>query len=522
MIGVLYAQPTHRAGALVTAALARSVSRSQVSSVGHGALDIGYPVLVAVDVPDGWGALLHAWLRVGRRKLIVFGNVPPTLADSLGWRSADWPTDLAAATRSDAAPACGMGASRAAIAYGERAGLLGAMGWNRAFERFDFADEWNNLGYGAIRADDSPWGLRGARDAGADTLATVSIDGAATASYAALADSDDASVLWFNRPVGPLDSFEWRVVENFIAHYRADCLPCKPVLREIPWGYDAAVTSRLDCDEDVESARTLQNAYLALGVPFSLAVHTANLATSGQAGILRDLLAHGGAVLSHTATHAPNWGGSYEAALHEGAESAIRLREATGQQPRYAVSPFHQSPPYALSALADVGYQGCIGGIIRNDPEFVLARGGGLAGLPAGFVGHSQQCMLHGECMLDGDDPMAVFKQAFDMAHASSTLFGYLDHPFSPRYSYGWKDEDSRVQAHTALISHIRQAAERPLFLNEDQAMDFLRAKSQIQIVGTADGHTVLPAPIRPPAGLDFAVEYKGQCVNAAVEPNLS
>jgi hypothetical protein len=296
-----------------------------------------------------------------------------------------------------------------------------------------------------------------------------------------------SAVLWFNRTVGPCDSFEWRIVENFLSSYRAADLPCHPVLSEIPWGFDAAITSRLDCDEDVESARSLFQAYQRMGVPFSLAVHTQNLAVEGHYAILRDLLADGGAVLSHTATHAPNWGGSYAAALHEGLSSAQLIEQGIGQRPRYAVSPFHQTPPYALQGLSDAGYAGCIGGIIRNDPEFVLARGGSLADLPPGFVGHSQQCMLHGHSMLAEGDPLAIFKQAFDLAFETRTLFGYLDHPFSPRYAYGWSDEVARAAVHEEFVAYIRARTVKPLFMNEEAAMDFLRVRALTQVVLDGD-----------------------------------
>ncbi|MGX6571145.1 polysaccharide deacetylase [Cupriavidus necator] len=521
MIGVLFAQPSSTAGRLVAAALRRSVSRAQVALAGHGALDVGYPILTAVDLPDSWGDLLVGWLRGGRRKLILFGTLPPVLADRLGWASAEWPASLPEASRSQAAPRRAWSASPAVVAYCERAAILGGAKWERAFERFDFTDEWNNLGFGAIRADGSPWAVSRAMDAGADEIAAVTVDGVRAGSYAALGELADASVLWFNRQVGPCDSFEWRIVETFLANHRAETLPCQPVLSEIPWGYDAAITSRLDCDEDVESARPLWDAYRDLDVPFSLAVHTSNLAAARNIPLLNELLAQGGALLSHTATHAPNWGGSYEAALQEGSQSVIRLREATGCHVRYAVSPFHQSPGYALHALADIGYQGCIGGIIRNDPEFVLARGGELAGLPAGFIGHSQQCMLHGECMLAEGDPLAIFKQAFDVARDTGTLFGYLDHPFSERYAYGWQDERSRIDAHRALVAYIRQSSDKPLFMNEDIAMDFVRAKSLTQVVAGGDGYRIAAAPVHV-GDLAFAVEYKGHRLPVSKELCLS
>ncbi|WER45191.1 polysaccharide deacetylase [Cupriavidus sp. WKF15] len=521
MIGVLFGQPSSTAGRLVAAALGRSVSRTQVALAGHGGLDAGYPILAAVDLADSWGDLLVGWLRGGSRKLILFGTVPGVLADSLGWASAEWPVSLREASRSQSAPSRAWRASAATVAYGERAKILGGAKWVRAFERFDFTDEWNNLGFGAIRADGSPWAVSRAMDAGADEIAAVSVDGVRAGSYAALGELDDASVLWFNRPVGPCDSFEWRIVEAFLANHRAETLPCQPVLSEIPWGYDAAITSRLDCDEDVESARPLRDAYLEMNVPFSLAVHTSNLSDPRNIPLLHELLREGGAILSHTATHAPNWGGSYEAALQEGSQSVIRIREATGHHVHYAVSPFHQSPGYALHALADVGYQGCIGGIIRNDPEFNLARGGELAGLPVGFVGHSQQCMLHGECMLAEGDPLAIFKQAFDSARDVGTLFGYLDHPFSTRYAYGWQDEQTRIDTHRALIAYIRQSSERPLFLNEDIAMDFLRAKALTQVVAKDDGYSIAAAPLRV-RDLELSVEYKGHRLQVSKELWLS
>ncbi|MGI4860813.1 MAG: polysaccharide deacetylase family protein [Janthinobacterium lividum] len=513
MIGILYPQPARRAGVLVLAALVRSVGRAQAIPLSRGALS-SVPIVVGVDVPDAWADDLIAWLTLGGagRKLILFGRVPTQLAAHLGWTLGELPATLAQDCRSAPAPSRAWGASAAFVQYGDTAGALGGATWKRPFERFDFTNEWNNLGYGAIRCDDSPWSLAVALEAGSSEVAAVHTEAGRVTSYAALLERRGASIFWINRAIGSSDSFEWRLVENFIASHRPDELFCQPVLREVPWGYDAAVTSRLDCDEDVESARPLWNMYRELGVPFSLAVHTRNLQDPRQHVILQELQAQGEAVLSHTASHAPNWGGSYEAALAEGRESATLLREVTGAAVRYAVSPFHQTPPYALEGLADAGYLGCVGGIICNDPEFVLARGGTLAGMPDGFVGHSQQCMLHGECMLEDGDPLAIFKQAFDQAYAGSSLFGYLDHPFSARYAYGWSDEQVRCDAHRALIAHIRERSRRPIFMNENVAMDFLLMKSRATVTATGQGFAVrMPAPAENPSELTLAVDFKGE-----------
>lgn len=367
------------------------------------------------------------------------------------------------------------------------------------------------MGYGAIRADGSIWSLEQPVQVPDEcVLADLIIEDEIQFTYCGQFEVGPSTVLWFNRPVGPVDSFEWRLVERFLTDWKSESQPCCPVVSEVPWGHDSAITMRLDCDEDITSAGLLWSTYREMGVPFSLAIHTDNLNDMTHHAFLQEFVSSGGSLLSHTATHAPNWGGSYEAALVEGQKSYDSIRDVTGVAVRYGVSPFHQSPPYALKALCDVGYRGCIGGIIRNDPEFLLARGGELAGLPRGFIGHSQQTMLHGDCMLSDEDPLRIFKAAYDRAFEVRTLFGYLDHPFSTRYQYGWTDEAQRIKAHRHFVEHIRTRSANPLFLDEVQAMEFLRAKSAIQIVSDGTGYTC--CNVKAPDGLAFGIEFKGNC----------
>lgn len=512
MIGVLSTFASSEAGQLVLAAIRRSVAQTQAQPCVLADLKAEtVNTIVAVDIEDNWGADLLGWVNARPSKLLLFGNMPSAMAQYLECKTAGWPEGLQEASRSFPAPVGEWRESRGVVNYTPLADRLGGRRWHRALERFDFTDEWNNFGFGAIRTDGSIWALSQSIHVPAErALAVVHVNGEPKFSYAALFDLGNASILWFNRPVGPCDSYEWRLVENFLSSYRADELPCHPVLSEIPWGHDAAITMRLDCDEDVESARPLWQTYQHHEIPFSLAVHTLNLGNDINHPILRELLASGGAVLSHTATHAPNWGGSYEAALQEAKESAFRLQSVTDAPVRYAVSPFHQTPPYSLCALSDAGYQGCIGGIIRNDPEFLLARGGSLANLPVGFVGHSQQCMLHGDCMLKQGDPLAIFKQAFDLAFDTKTLFGYLDHPFSERYQYGWTDEAVRIEAHKEFIAYIRKKAAQPLFMNEETALDFLALKSMSQVLDGEGGFRIHVS--ESDYGLpQLAVEFRGQ-----------
>lgn len=504
----LLASTHSEASALVLAALRRSVSRTQARQISLAFCGSSTARILIVVQPDASHvSKIQEWKRQGAGKLLLFGALPGELADALGLECSEWPDGDWSRSRPALAHGCAESAGR--IVYTPNAVPLKAGHWRRPLERFDFTDEWNNLGYGAIRRDASPWSLAQplvARDGGA--LASVEVDGKCIATYALIRDEPSCSTFWFNRAVGPIDSFEWRSVEYFLASWRHGELPCQPILSDIPFGCDAAVTMRLDCDEDIESSRLLREVYHALGVPFSLAVHTSNLLDPAQHVLLKEMASLGESILSHTATHAPNWGGSYQTALSEGRESVALLKAVTGRRVRYAVSPFHQTPQYALQGLADAGFAGCIGGIIRNDPEFLLARGGGLAALPDGFIGHSQQHMLHGDCMLATEDPLAISKKAFDTAHETRTLFGYLDHPFSSRYQYGWSSESARIEAHRSLIEYIRRQAPSVLFMSEEDAMDFLLMKSEWQVISDGDGFAFIPPGSAPHSLLKPAVEY--------------
>jgi hypothetical protein len=84
--------------------------------------------------------------------------------------------------------------------------------------------------------------------------------------------------------------------------------------------------------------------------------------------------------------------------------------------------------------------------------------------------------------MLEDDDALAIFKQAYEQAKISKTFFGYLDHPFSPRYQYGWYSEEQRIGVHLEFIEYIQKSSNKPLFLNQNDALDFLRRKSTIRI----------------------------------------
>jgi peptidoglycan/xylan/chitin deacetylase (PgdA/CDA1 family) len=470
-----------------------------------------FDILVFINPGEEISVSLINILKTLTAKVIVLGKLPPSLAKFLEVSVIPVTEQIVLAAACEPAKTYRYSESLGSIVYqkalelevGKQIRLP-----SRSLCRFDFSNEWNNLGFGAITVDDSIWAIsQKAIIPEQNVISKLVVANEGLSAYCGLWDFQRASLLWFNRAVGPVDSYEWYLLEQYIAQYRFSDLPAWPVISEIPYGFDSAVTMRLDCDEDIESARALGNAYQENKIPFSLALHATVLANRDQHQYPRDVIKAGGAVLSHTLTHAPNWGGSEDAAKHEGEESAKIIQETIGVRPRYAVSPFHHTPAYARSGLANAGYEGIVGGIISNDPDFVMARAGRPPKAKKGLIGHTQQCMLHGDCLLEEGDPLSIYKRAYEQAKVSKTFFGYLDHPFSPRYQYGWATEAERIEAHIEFINYIQQSSKNIAFLNQDDALDFLSMKSQVR-VRELDGQLHITSPQKMNHRFNIAFQY--------------
>jgi hypothetical protein len=394
---------------------------------------------------------------------------------------------------------------------------------HRPFCRFDFTDEWNNLGFGRMAIGTDSWSLavHGHAVDARIVAEIVLCDATSRGAVATLRDLPSAAILWFARPVGPVDGPDWRIVESFVADYRSHNLPCCPYLRDIPHGVAAAVTMRLDCDEDIASGRPLFDVYRARGLPISVAVKTNQPATEAHTDFLRDVFASGGAILSHSASHASDWGGSPVAAEAEALESKAWLEaQVPGLSVRYAVSPFHRNPTFVPAALARAGYRGFVGGTISSHPEYLMARAGVVPYGPTGFVSHSQSCMLHGDCMLRDRDPLAIYKQAFRLARAGGQFFGYLDHPFSERYAYGWPSEAERCRVHGELLDFMGAECAGTgaplLFVNEETCLDFVLEKADCSIAFDAASNSYSTSRTHA-AGLPLSVAFKGH-IEAATD----
>lgn len=431
-------------------------------------------------------------------KRLIFGHLDPERLPALGLRPAP---DLPSLTGQDTCPACTAAEhhteSPALLRYGSHPLLqdLSPALLRRPFTRFDFADEWNNPGFGRIRTDDSPWGVRGGVTVdGATELAGMYIRDSAghdvyAGSYLTLLDTPTASILWCARPVGPVDSTEWTIIERFLSDWRPDDLPCLPCLQQTPHGCRCLVTMRLDCDEDISSARDVFEWYAGEGIPFSLAVKTGLPMRTADLAMLEDVRAAGGTLLSHSHTHPYNWGATAEEALAEATASRRWFQETWRHHapPALAVSPFHSNPPYAMRALAEAGFTGVVSGIIHNDPEYLLGRAGVVPCADGRLVSISQQSMLHGDCYRQQGHNVDAHIQAFEAQYAARGIFGYLDHPFSERYQYGWDSKEQRLEAHRRLVVSLRS---RPdvRFWSQERCFDFVRACSRLRLRVDARG----------------------------------
>jgi hypothetical protein len=503
---------------IVVRAFERSFTRGQVREV-ESCADVPRQSIVVVVNPDRETAgVLARTVRDGG-KLILHGPLDRAAADIAGVQLIAVDPALRCSAESEAAPPAELRASRAALRYSDTG--IGRMSplRRRHFCRYDFSNEWNNLGYGRIGLCDDRWSISHIACRFETPVAMMEVDGQSSPGAAVtLRDLSRGAILWFARPVGAVDGQDWAIVDHFISAYREDDLPCRPRLMGMPHGYDAAVSMRLDCDEDVASARPLFDLYRTRHRPLSLAVATGRLQDGPDVELISDVSRNGGAILSHSVTHAPRWGGSGRAAEQEARDSKARLEGLVdGLEVRFAVSPFHQNPVFVPQALALAGYDGFISGSIANDPEYLMARGGIPPFGPPGVVLHTQSCMLHGDCMLAGGDPLRIYKDAFRLARASHEFFGYLDHPFSERYAYGWRDEGQRLAVHAAYLDFMEGECDREpiLFVNEDTCMRFIKEKSAALIRYDERGKTYeLSTAVA--AGFRLSIGYGGNVVEAA------
>ncbi|WP_141195545.1 polysaccharide deacetylase [Vibrio sp. V09_P4A23P171] len=503
MIALIRSESNSTAFNLVLGALCRSFSSPMIAVKNASDNLDDYPVIVFVCIDD------KVKINTSNKKVIIFGALPKVFKEKHNIENVNGFNFVDIESRE--ADTYRYSSSAAKIEFLPRPEKEFNYAFSKPTQRYDFMGEWNNLDYGFIDSRQSNWSLASNCLCSIDSsIAWVSDSVGNKISYISLLESESDSIFWVNRNVGLCDAHEWILLENFVSDYRTNNLSCLPVLKDIPWGYDSAITMRLDCDEDVTSAEYLYEAYKLENVPLSLALHTSILESGVHDEFVSRFIMEGGAILSHTHTHAPQWGGSYDSAMFEAQTSKSIIKQRFGVDVEFAVTPFHHAPRFALEALKDSEYKGCVGGIVMNDPEFVYARGGEIEGLEA-FIGHTQQVMLHGDCVLNAEDPIMVYKESFDRTYLAQSFFGYLDHPFSERYTYGWINEEQRLNIHLEFIRYMKTKAKNPLFTDQINTLRFMFDKSKVIFVKTESGYRGIVDGLTSPQRLLPYFRYKGQ-----------
>ena len=179
---------------------------------------------------------------------------------------------------------------------------------------------------------------------------------------------------------------------------------------------------------------------------------------------------------------------------------------------RYAVSPFHQNPSYAVAALADCGYRG-----LRRRHHRQRSR------VPAGPAparcrwhrGRSSRTARSACCTAIATGATATRSTCIAKASTSTSrrgpIFGYLDHPFSARYQYGWTDEATRV-ARPPPADRTHRPRPDIWWANINDLLDFLRRRDRVAVWrSTRTGRLAVDNNGQCTGGRPLTIRWKGR-----------
>lgn len=475
---------------LVYMALIRSFTKSQViifNDYKHLQLK-KIRILVSCEITDELIELIDN-IKTNKVKILLFGNINNKIIKTLKLQNIKIISDKF--NYDSGHTACLTTENKSfesdiKVIYNENLFLKTSSFLNRSIERYDFTNEWNNQNFGKINFTDDFWSVSQIIEISGPSEVAYLYDKKKKikiSSYVGFWNADNL-ILWVNRAANFIDSYEWRIIENFICNFENNNFANLPLINEIPFGYNSCSTMRVDCDEDVKSAENLHNFYYSKNVPFSYAI-VGKILDNKNISYLKNIK-YPKFLLSHSYSHKENWGDSLEECNKEIINNHQLIKSKFDIDVKYAVSPFHQTNDNSIKALSNNNYKGVVGGNIKNNPAFIYSKGG-LVNNNINFIFHTQQCMLHGDCLLlDNKNILINYEKSINLAIYANAIFGYLDHPFSIRYKYGWRSESFRISIHEKIINYLNRKFN--LFLNEIEALDFLYDKSFITVYNDESG----------------------------------
>ena len=228
---------------------------------------------------------------------------------------------------------------------------------------------------------------------------------------------------------------------------------------------------RLDCDEDIDSATDVFELYKRNQLPLSLAITTNQIGNQEKNFDLPKVIDSGGTILNHSHTHPINWGNTRDKIINELKTSRKIIEETFGIKNDFAVSPFHHLTWESLKILDEMQFKGVVAGISSSHHEFLITKGG-VFHKELNILLHSQQCMLHGDC-LSSQRKIDDYLYSFSLFSKLGFSIGFLDHPISPRYDYGWGSKDRQVNTHREIIDFLLK--EKIKLINQEEMFERLR-----------------------------------------------
>ena len=349
----------------------------------------------------------------------------------------------------------------------------------RPISRFDFQREWNNHYYGHIDDLDSERNLsiKGVIN-DKNYVAYVKVNSHKIPLISEFTINTN-KIIWVNRNIGLIDLPEWKIIENFVSNFNDNELPCLPFITELKKSEKGLITMRLDCDENIDSAMNIFELYKSKNIPFSLALTTKLLENKTKIPILPKLvLENNGNLLSHSHTHPKDWGESSKNIKKEITFSKALIEKTYGTKVDLAVSPFHHLNKLTIKLLYENNFKGIIAGISSSHHKFLYMKGGQYS-INNNLIIHSQQCMLHGDCINKNRSIKEYFKSIKLLSNLKYS-FGYLDHPISERYDYGWGNKENQVSAHKQIINFCFKNSIN--IISQAELFKRLKAKDDLKI----------------------------------------
>jgi hypothetical protein len=375
----------------------------------------------------------------------------------------------------------------------------------RFLNRFDFEKEWNNFGYGKISFNKNEiWSVKSfvfcltkQSNIGKIRLKDRFI------TFVSVHNLNLSKILFVNRDAGLFDGFDVSIIEKFITSFDMS-LPNFPRISEVPYEYDGLVTMRLDCDENIRSAKKIFNLYKLKKIPFSLAILTSILEEKDK-NFIKSIVKSKGSILSHSHEHIENFGGNFKVALKQ-IKKSIKALKTIGIRSSYIVAPFHHTPNFIPNVLKKAKIKGIVGGIALDDYQNSLSFRTGFYEKNNKIILNNQQCMLHGD-ISPTLKKIEIYKKSFLISYLNQRAFGFLDHPFSKRYSYGWKNEEYRKTIHQKFIRFIKKKG-KILFLSQNDFLNFLYYKSNLRIKEKKDSFSIIGKKFK---NFNYSVLYKNK-----------